>query len=334
VIHTLSTHLSHAFASAAPEVAETPVEIGESMWHALKHAWRQDVLLMVEDRLPKVAVVLLLLFLAQRLVRFFVSRMQRAADRTSGATAAASLARSAQLRTMAAIIRATSYSVLAFLAFLQILNLVNINYGPLLASAGIIGVGIGLAAQSLFKDMINGVLILLENQYNVGEVIKVASLTGTVEDLSLRATRLRDGDGTLYVIPNSQISTVSNLSRDFAVGILNVTVDASANPDRIIAILSDLSKAIGEDKAFAPILLGVPSVLGVDKLDGRSVVYPIALRVYPLKKDDVMRELRRRIVLRFLDEGIPMGVDANMLVTKAMQADPTAPPAQQPLVGS
>ena len=95
--------------------------------------------------------------------------------------------------TMASIFRATSLGVIGFLAFLQVLNIFDIPYQPLLASAGILGVGIGLGAQSIFKDMLNGIFILLEDQYNVGEVVTIAGLKGTVEDLSLRSTRLRDG---------------------------------------------------------------------------------------------------------------------------------------------
>jgi small conductance mechanosensitive channel len=293
---------------------------------------------MVEDRLPKVAVILFLLFLLWRIVRFFVHRMHRTADRVGQAqpgTEAVKLARAAQIRTMAAIIRATSYSILGFLAFLQVLTLLNINFAPLLASAGIVGVGIGLAAQSLFKDIINGVFILVEDQYNVGEVVKIASLTGTVEDLTLRTTRLRDGDGTLYIVPNSQIATVSNLSRDFSIGMLNITVDASANPDLVTATLSDIAAKVWDEPRFKSLLLEKPVVLGVDKLDGRSVLYPVMLRARPLQKDDVLRELRRRVLLEFTGKGIPMGIDPNMLVHAAAQAkDATAPPAQQPLIGS
>ena len=141
---------------------------------------------------------------------------------------------------MASIFRATAIGVLLFITFLQILNIFDIPYQPLLASAGILGVGIGLGAQSIFKDMLNGIFILMEDQYNVGESVSLAGLKGTVEDLSLRSTRLRDGDGTLYIIPNSQIATVSNLSRDFSVASLPVSVDASANPDKVMAILRKL----------------------------------------------------------------------------------------------
>ncbi len=282
---------------------------------------------MVRDRLPKVVIILVLLFIIQRIVDLVTRRLIRLAQ--SG-----SVVRAAQLRTFVTIIRATTYSVLGFLAFLQILKLLAINVGPLLASAGILGVGIGLGAQSLFKDVLNGIFILLEDQYNVGEVVKIATLTGTVEDLTLRLTRLRDGDGTLYIIPNSQISTVSNLSRDFAVATLPVVVDASANPDHVIATLNTLADALQTDPAFAALILEKPSVLGVDKIDGRSIIYPVTLRVRPNQKDPILRELRRRIVLTFEQEGIPLGSDASMLIMQQAKPDPTAPPAQQPLVSS
>ena len=300
--------------------------LSEPLTRVLERDWDDELNAMLRERLPKALAVLLLLLLLQRIVRFFVARMERLALRHVGNSHKA-----AQLRTMATILRATSYSVLGFLAFLQLLRLLNINYAPLLASAGILGVGIGLGAQSLFKDIINGVFILVEDQYNVGEVVKVASLTGTVEDLTLRITRLRDADGTLYVIPNSQIATVSNLSRDFSVANLPVSVDASANPDLVIRTLTDIALELRADPAFTDLFIADPIVLGVDKIDGRSILYPVLLRVRPLQKDGVLRELRRRIVLTFEQRGIPLGSDASMLVLQQPR-DPTAPPAQQPLI--
>jgi small conductance mechanosensitive channel len=234
---------------------------------------------------------------------------------------------------MAAIIRATSYSIFGFIVFLQILNLLGIPYQPILASAGILGVAIGLGAQSIFKDMINGILILVEDQYNVGEVVSLAGLKGTVEDLSLRRTSVRDPDGTLYIIPNSQIATVSNLSRDFSVASLNVSVDASANPDKVIALLTKLANDVRNDSIFKDVAIADPVVLGVDKIDGRAVTYPVQIRVRVNQRDGVLRELRRRIILAFEKDGIPLGNDpANMLILRA--PNPTAPPAQQPLIGS
>jgi small conductance mechanosensitive channel len=234
---------------------------------------------------------------------------------------------------MASAVRATSYSIFGFIVFLQILNLIGIPYQPILASAGILGVAVGLGAQSIFKDMINGVLILVEDQYNVGEVVNIAGLKGTVEDLSLRRTSVRDADGTLYIIPNSQIATVSNLSRDYAVATLNVSVDASANPDKVIALLARIAGDVRNEIAFKDVAVADPVILGVDKIEGRAVTYPVQIRVRANQRDGVLRELRRRIILGFEKEGIPLGNDpANMLILRA--ANPTSPPAQQPLIGS
>ncbi len=292
----------------------------------LERDWHQDILVMVRERLPKFLVILLVLVLLQRLVDYATKRLQRLASANEN------LARTAQLRTMATIARATTYSIFGFIFFLQLLTLFNINYAPLLASAGILGVGIGLGAQSLFKDVLNGIFILLEDQYNVGEVVKVAGLTGTVEDLTLRLTRLRDGDGTLYIIPNSQIATVSNLSRDYSLASLPVSVDASVNPDRVIATLTQLADALKTDPAFTQTIIDQPTILGVDKIDGRSIIYPINLRTLPNKKDPILRELRRRIVITFEQQGIPLGSDSSLLIMQQSKPDPTAPPTQHPLV--
>ncbi|HMH15059.1 MAG TPA: mechanosensitive ion channel domain-containing protein [Edaphobacter sp.] len=293
----------------------------ERILSIIGHDWRAKLTVFLEDKLPTVLVILVVIFVLQRLVLFFVKRLHKRADSQVG-----NFHRAAQLRTMASIIRATAYGVLGFIAFLQILNVFDIPYQPLLASAGILGVGIGLGAQSIFKDMLNGIFILIEDQYNVGETVAISGLKGTVEDLSLRSTRLRDGDGTLYIIPNSQIATVSNLSRDFSVATLQVSVDASANPDKVIALLTNLAREVRNDSAFKDIAIADPVVLGVDKIEGRAVTYPIQIRVRINQRDAVLRELRRRIILAFEREGIPLGNDpANMLILRAN--NPTAPPA-------
>lgn len=310
-------------------LAMAPQDEPISMARAIEHAWYNDILLIIQDRLPKFLVILLIIYVLHRIVLFFVKRMRRLADNQ----ARINFHRAAQLRTMASTIRATSYGIFGFIVFLQVLNLFNIPYQPILASAGILGVAIGLGAQSIFKDMINGILILVEDQYNVGEIVSLAGLKGTVEDLTLRRTVVRDADGTLYIIPNSQIATVSNLSRDYAVATLPVSVDASANPDKVIAILTTVANQVRNDEAFNNITVADPVVLGVDKIEGRAVTYPIQMRVLTNKRDVVLRELRRRIILAFEKDGIPLGNDpANMLILRA--SNPTAPPAQQPLIGS
>jgi small conductance mechanosensitive channel len=180
--------------------------------------------------------------------------------------------------------------------------------------------------------MLNGIFILVEDQYNVGEVVKIAGLQGTVEDLTLRCTTLRDGDGTVYTIPNSQIATVSNLSRDYSIAVLNLSVDASANPDKVLAVLKSVALEVRNDPAFKQIIISDPAILGVDQIKGREVVYPVNIRVRANQKDGVLRELRRRIIKTFEAQGIPLGTDPlNMLVMQ--HKDPTAPPAA-PTIGA
>jgi len=309
-----------------PNAAE---QFEEPIFRQIQRDWHNDVVIMVRDRLPKVATVLVMLLILQRIIGFFVGRMDRVA-RSHHTTPA----RANQLRTMATVIRGTAYSILGFLAFLQLLNLLNFNYGPLLASAGILGVGIGLGAQSVCKDVINGIFIFIEDQYNVGETVKLASLTGTVEDLTLRLTRLRDSDGTLYIIPNSQIATVSNLSRDYSVAALSIVIDASADSGRVIALLKGIAQDVVAEEALKDAIMTDPAVNGIDSINGRALTYSITARVQISRKDEVLRALRTHIVETFKREMIPLGIDpANIFLQAAAAHDPTAPPAQQPLTG-
>ncbi len=304
-----------------------PVQDDKSFSDVLQE-WHHDSLSFLHNDLPKMIVILVIAFVLIRVVGFFVNRMRRLADRQAD-----NFQRASEIRTLAAILRATAYGVIGFIVLLHVLSVLGINLTPLIASAGVVGVGIGLGAQSLFKDIINGIFILIENQYNVGDTVKVASLTGTVEDLSLRLTTLRDGDGTLYFIPNSQIATVSNLSRDFSVATLSLTVDATADPDLVLRLLRTTASAVRNDPAFKNVAVSDPDVPGIDSISGRVVSYPVSIRVRINQKDAILRELRRRILQAFEENAIPLGTDpANMLLMH--HADPTAPPAQQPLTSA
>ena len=303
-------------------------DIPEITFKEIRHGWHHDFLGFIRGDLPRLIVILVIAFALSQIVNFFVHRTRKLADRQVN-----NPKRASELRTVAAILRATAYGVIGFIVLLQALLVFGIRIEPLLASAGIVGVGIGLGAQSLFKDIINGVFILIENQFNVGDTVKIAGLTGTVEDLTLRLTTLRDGDGTLYLIPNSQIATVSNMSRDFAVANLNIVVDALADPDQVLKILRATALAVRNDPAFKDAAVADPVIPGIDSISGRAVTYPISIRVAISQKDALLRELRRRILQAFEENSIPLGTDpANLLL--ARKPDPTAPPAQQPLTSA
>jgi small conductance mechanosensitive channel len=139
---------------------------------------------------------------------------------------------------------------------------------------------------------------------------------------------MRDGDGTLYIVPNSQITTVSNLSRDFAVGTLNVSVDAREDPDRVLTVLKALASDVRKDEAFKDVVITDPDIPGVDKISGYEVVYPITVRVQVNQRDGVLRELRRRVLIAFASEGIAFGSGTSMLVLQSGEPKAARPPIE------
>ncbi|HTV09670.1 MAG TPA: mechanosensitive ion channel domain-containing protein [Candidatus Aquilonibacter sp.] len=281
----------------------------ERTFLSVEHGWHTDLLNFVQNGVPKIIVAVVLAIIARQLLIFFVKRLRKRAGQMVG-----NARRAAQLRTLAGIVRATGYGLIVAYVFIEILGALEVPLGSFIAAAGVVGLGISFGAQSLFKDMLTGLFILFEDQYAIGDTIKIAGLQGTVEDLTLRVTKLRDGDGTLYVVPNSQITTVSNLSRDFAVATLPVSVSTGENPDRVMRILTELASGLRLDEAFKDVVISDPTVLGVDKISGHEVIYPINIRVQVNQRDAVLRELRRRILLAFEKEGIQFGSTTSTLV--------------------
>jgi len=274
----------------------------ERVLDILERDWHLDLIEFLHRDMPRLVAVLVLAFLLLLLIRFLVSRMHTVATRN-----VANARHAAQMRTMASILRATGYIFVALFVLLQVLPIFNIDLKPLLASVSIIGLGVSFGAQSIFKDIFNGIYILIEDQYTIGDFVKVAGLSGTVEQMSLRSTTLRDADGTMNIIPNSQVTTVQNLSRHYSMAILNVSVDASANPDQVIAALTQLADQVRHDAAFKDLFLAEPTVPGIDRITGSEAFYTVLMRVRANQRDGVLRELRRRILVRFAEQNIPLG---------------------------
>jgi small conductance mechanosensitive channel len=244
--------------------------------------------------LKHLIAILLFAWLAFWLVKVITDRMRRAAEKHPNI----GLARTSQIRTLASVLRATGFGIVGFFTVISILrNIFDLNLGPLLASAGVAGVAIGLAAQTIVKDVINGMLVLVEDQYNVGDWVTIAGVSGTVESMSLRKTTVRGGDGTLFLVPNSQITNVANQSRDFTTTTLNISVDFSADPDKVIALLKKIVGEVRQDPAYKDIFLGDPQVLGVDQIKGSEVIYPISVKTLARKQYDALREMQKRIRL-------------------------------------
>jgi small conductance mechanosensitive channel len=203
--------------------------------------------------------------------------------------------RAQQLRTLSSVIYSIGLFIIVFVAALQVLPLLGINMGPLLASAGIAGVAVGFGAQTLVHDFINGFFILVENQYDIGDIIKIAGVQGTVELMTLRRTVLRDADGTVHNVPSSQITVVSNLTRDWTQLALHVSVAYDTDSDLVIKSLQEVGAEFAADPAFADKIVAQPEVPGIEKVTGDEVDYLMLVKTRPGQQDSVRRELRRRI---------------------------------------
>lgn len=255
--------------------------------------WIGDTQEFIRIKLPHLLVAALIGFALYRVLSLITSRMIRIAEQH-----AAAHSRIGQVRTMAGVIRATGVTIITAIVAMQFLAAVGVNLAPLLASAGVAGVAIGLAAQNIVRDMLNGILILLEDQFNVGDTIKIAGVSGVVESMTLRKTTLRDGaDGTVYVIPNSLITTVANQSADYSVATVNVSVDFSANPDKVTDMLKEIALSVRTDDAFKDLFVADPQVLGVDAVKGSELIFPVVFKTIATKQYAPVREFKRRVRL-------------------------------------
>ncbi|MGB7135751.1 MAG: mechanosensitive ion channel family protein [Acidobacteriaceae bacterium] len=257
----------------------------------------------LHDKLPKLIGVAVIAWVLMRILKLITNHILRIAERSSSGA----LGHYGQVRTLTSVIRATGLTVIGFLAMLQVLPILGFNLGPLLTSAGVAGVAIGLAAQNIVKDCFNGFLILIDDQFNVGDVVNIAGVSGTVEMMTLRRTQVRGGDGTLYIVPNSQITTVANLTRDYSLATINVSVDFSANPDEVMAVLKDAAMSVRSDPKYKDVYLADPTLLGVDGIKGSQVIYPVQLKTKPNQQWAAQRETQRRIRLALEEHGMLPG---------------------------
>jgi small conductance mechanosensitive channel len=207
-------------------------------------------------------------------------------------------------KTLASVVTTGGIAAIVTVTFMMVLDEIGIPLGPLLATAGIAGLAIGFGAQTLVKDVISGFFILLENQYSIGDVIAAGGVDGSVEQVNLRTTILRDLHGTVHVIPNGEIRVLSNRTKGWARVVLEIGVGYDEDPDRVIAILEQLGEELYDDPEFGSFLLEPPTVPGVEAFGDSAVTIRMLARTRPLQQWDLARELRRRIKRRFDDEGI------------------------------
>jgi len=247
----------------------------------------------------RVAVVLLLWWLLTRALKLFLGRLgNRLLARAESAEENPVEARKrveTLVHLLTQMIRIVLFVTLALVLLMQL----GVEVGPLVASAGIIGLAVGFGAQSLVKDVITGFFMVMENQMRVGDVVTINGTGGLVEMMTLRTVVLRDLGGVVHIVPNGNITTVSNATRGWSAYLFDIRIGFREDPDVAIAALRDICDTLLADPLFGPKILAPAEIFGVDRIDDSAVILRGRIKTHPIMQWDVGRELLRRVKKQF-----------------------------------
>ena len=273
--------------------------------------------------------ILLILALAWVVARVATRAIRRA---VRGAHARTPLRRSPRAEQRAAtvgdVLAGIARVVIGSVAVLLMVNEVGFNVAPLIAGAGIAGIAVGFGAQSLVKDFLSGLFILLEDQYGVGDTVCLADTIGTVEELTLRTTRVRGVDGTVWFIPNGELRKTGNSSMEWSRALIDVLVPYDSDLKEVTALIADEAAVLAEDPAWSADLIEPPEVWGVHATSADGLTIRVVAKTAPRRQAAVSRELRGRIASRLRQAGVKLPGGPTVLVS---QATLDRPPEAEPI---
>jgi small conductance mechanosensitive channel len=235
-----------------------------------------------------------------------IRRLRRHAPDALQSHGPESLRSAARATTLFHLLRSATTVVVWTIAGAMILGELGVALGPLIAGAGIAGVALGFGAQSLVKDFISGTFMLIEDQYGVGDIIDAGEASGTVEAVSLRTTRLRDVNGTVWHIPNGNILRIGNMSQQWARALLDVSLATDTDVDHAQDVIKRVADSVWNDPDWHGEILEEPEVWGVERLGPDAIVIRLVVKTKPAEQFTVMRELRRRLLEAFAAEGVEL----------------------------
>ena len=287
---------------------------------------RQRILAFLGDPVLPVVVTLVIALVLVRFTRGVVHGLfQTFLDvelRQAAPDDPASLETGKRIATLDSLATWIIRGLILVIAAFMILSQLGIDVGPALAGLGIAGIAVGFGAQSLVKDYFNGALILLENQFSKGDVVSIAGVTGTVEDFSLRRTTVRDIDGVLHTVPNSEIHVAANRTRVWARINLDVTVAYGTNVDRATHVVDEVGMRLAADPTWAPEIMETPAVARVADLGEYGITLKVLGKVNAPSQPAIAGELRRRLLAAFTANGIELPRPQRVVLAKDPMPDP------------
>ena len=253
----------------------------------------------------RILLILVISFVAIRLLR---SLVKASIKRVQGMDDVDGSELDRRASTIGRVITNTGLVIIIGSALLMTLREVGIEVTPLIASVGVVGLALGLGAQTLVKDVISGLFILTENQYAIGDVVTLNGVSGSVEKMTLRATYLRDLEGTTHTVPNGDIRTISNITRGWSRAVLDVRVRYELDVDDALAALRDIGHQMEQDQSIAHLITESPVVTGVEDLEDWSVKLRIMVKTVPGEQWGVKRYMRKAVLQEFSKRGISIAV--------------------------
>ncbi|HVB64671.1 MAG TPA: mechanosensitive ion channel family protein [Nitrolancea sp.] len=239
-----------------------------------------------------ILVIVVIAMLVLRAIRTIIRRsIQRLVERGDSPSRELTL----KVNTLSSVVESGGRLVVVVVASMMILSKIGINIAPLLASAGVVGIAIGLGAQSLIKDFIGGFLVLFEDQYGVGDVITVNGFSGVVEHVSLRRTGIRGTNGSFTIIPNGDVRAVQNLTKDWSRAVVDVDISHDDDVDHAIDVLTEMMKGIEDDPELGSAIIAPADILGIQSMGPYQVTLRVMVKTRPMEQWRVQRELLRRI---------------------------------------
>lgn len=222
--------------------------------------------------------------------------------------------RAAQVRTLAPVLTGVSTTTLTIVATMMALSEVGVEIGPLLAGAGIIGLAIGFGAQTIVKDFLTGIFLIIEDAVSVGDVVMIADFGGVVEEMSIRTIKLRDFDGTLHIFPYSEAQVIHNRTKNFSFAVFSLQVAHTASVAEALELMKSTGDTLKAEEAFAPFIESPIEVVGVDAVTDTGVMLKARIKTAPGKQWMIQREYLRRIKLAFDEAGIDVPTKTTVLV--------------------
>jgi small conductance mechanosensitive channel len=269
---------------------------------------RVNLLIPWVERGVRVLVILALAFVTTHLARRLLNHVRGYAIRSIDKRGDPTIELEKRAATIVSVLTKVATFFVWLVAVVMALNELTFNIQPLLAGLGVAGLALGLGAQTLIKDWLGGFLLLIEDQVRIGDTVTINGISGVVEEINLRTTVIRSENGAVHVISNGQVTTLSNMTREYVYYIFEATLAHRSDVDRALAVLEQVGAEISAEPAYQEMVLAPIEIMGLDRIADRGVVIRARIKTIPTRSDVVGRELNRRVNMRLAGAGIDFPV--------------------------